>query len=100
MISFTLYSFVQRLRQDHKLILIDYLVGEVNSLFSMAEVIEALHFLSSTGECLYFGTDDDEVLSRFIILSRKWLVSAVSCILRNDLKRELEETRRFMNMQW
>ena len=42
----------------------------------------------------------DDVLSRYIILERRWLISALSCILRNgDLKRELDDTRRFMNMQ-
>jgi hypothetical protein len=94
----------RRLKQDHKLILLDHVLGELDSILSVEEVIEALHFLSSIGEILYFGTadaavDDDDVLSRYIILSRKWLVSALSCILRNDLKRELTETRRFMNMQ-
>ena len=63
------------------------------------EVVDALHFLSSIGEVLYFGTEDDELLSRFVVLSRKWYISALSCILRNDLKCELSETRRFMNMQ-
>jgi len=92
-------DIIRRLKQDHKLILIDYLVGEIGPALNMEQVMEALHFLSSTGEVLYFGTDEEDVLSRFVILSRKWLVSALSCILRNDLKRELEETRRFMNMQ-
>jgi hypothetical protein len=90
---------VRRLKQDHKLILLDHLLGELGPGLDMATVVQALHFLSSIGEILYFGTSDDEVLSRYIILSRKWLVSALSCILRNDLKRELTETRRFMNMQ-
>jgi hypothetical protein len=94
----------RRLKQDHKLILLDHVLGELDSILSVEEVIEALHFLSSIGEILYFGTadavaDDDDVLSRYIILSRKWLVSALSCILRNDMHREVVETRRFMNMQ-
>lgn len=90
---------VHRLKQDHKLILTDHLLGEVGSALDVQQVMDALHFLSSIGEVLYFGTEADEVLSRYVILSRKWLVSALSCILRNDLRRELEETRRFMNMQ-
>uniref|UniRef100_A0A7S1Y8E3 Serine protease n=1 Tax=Grammatophora oceanica TaxID=210454 RepID=A0A7S1Y8E3_9STRA len=63
------------------------------------DVQSILHFLSNIGELLYFGKSTDEVLSRYIILSRKWLVSALSCILRPDLQRELCETRRFMNLQ-
>lgn len=92
----------RRFAMDHKLILLDHLLGELGELgsaLSVDEVIGALHFLSSVGELLYYGTAGDEVLSQYIILSRKWLVSALSCILRNDLKRELTETRRFMNMQ-
>lgn len=48
---------------------------------------------------MYFGSFGDEELSRFVILSHKWLVSTLSCILRNDWKRELADERRFMNMQ-
>jgi hypothetical protein len=92
-------EMTRRLKQDHKLILLDHFLGELGEVLTVEEVVEALHFLSSIGEILYFGTADDDVLSRYIILSRKWLVSALSCILRNDLKRELTETRRFMNMQ-
>jgi hypothetical protein len=95
----------RRLKQDHKLVLVDHLLaelvvlkGETGMILSVEEVMDALHFLSSIGEVLYFGGMDD-VLSHYVILSRKWLVSALSCILRNDLKRELMETRRFMNMQ-
>ena len=92
-------EMIRRLKQDHKLILLDHFLGELGSILSVEEIVEALHFLTCIGEILYFGTAGDEVLSRYIILSRKWLVSALSCILRNDLKRELTETRRFMNMQ-
>ena len=88
----------RRLKHDHKLVLVDHFLGELSDMFTFEEVMEALHFLSSIGELLYFGGEDD-ILSRYVILSRKWLVSALSCILRNDLKRELAETRRFMNMQ-
>ena len=92
-------DIIRRLKQDHKLIWLDHLLGEVDRGMDVPTVTAALRFLSAIGEVLYFGEDDDEVLSRYIILSRKWLVSALSCILRNDLKRELVETRRFMNMQ-
>ena len=92
-------DIVRRMKQDHKVILLDHLLAEMNVICSVEEVMASLHFLASIGELLYFGTEKDDTLSRYIILSRKWLVSAVSCILRNDLKRELSETRRFMNMQ-
>ena len=92
-------DLLNRLKEDHKLIWIDHIIGELGSSVSVEDVINALHFLSSIGEILYFGTEDDDVLSQFVVLSRKWLVSAISCILRNDLKRELTETRRFMQMQ-
>ena len=90
---------IQRFKEEHKLILLDHLLGDLGNALEVFEVTSALHFLASIGEILYFGTDDEDVLSRYIILSRKWLISALSCILRNDLKRELTETRRFMNMQ-
>jgi S1-C subfamily serine protease len=89
----------RRLKEDHKLVLVDHLMGELGDILTVEDVMEALHFLSSIGELLYFEGIDDDYLSRYVILSRKWLVSALSCILRNDLKRELTETRRFMNMQ-
>lgn len=93
------FELVKRVKNDHKLIWLDHILGELGSSVRVEDVISALHFLSSIGEILYFGTDEDNVLSQFVVLSRKWLVSAISCILRNDLRRELVETRRFMNMQ-
>jgi hypothetical protein len=89
---------VRRLKQDHKLVLLDHLLAEVDAQLDKDSVIVALEFLSSVGEILYYGTNDD-VLSHYIILSRKWLVSALSCVLRNDLKREVDESRKFMQMQ-
>ena len=91
---------IRRLKQDRKVILVDHLLSEITGPEIQIEVVtEALHFLSSIGEILYFGNSTDEILSRYVILSRKWLVSALSCILRPDLQRELVETRRFMNLQ-
>ncbi len=92
-------EIVRRMREDHKVILLDHLLAEMSNICSLKEVMDSLHYLASLGELLYFGNDEDDLISRYIILSRKWLVSALSCILRNDLKRELSETRRFMNMQ-
>jgi hypothetical protein len=101
----------RRLKEaDHKLVSLDLLMSELPSEFilSVCEVMTALQFLTCIGELFYFGGgmdagavafDANSVQSQYIILSRKWLVSALSCVLRNDLKRELMETRRFMNMQ-
>ena len=91
-------ELIRRFKEEHKLILLDHLLEAVDDSLDVDTVLKALQFLSNTGEILYFTADDD-TLSRYIVLSRKWLVSALSCILRNDLKRELAETRRFMNMQ-
>ena len=93
------YEAIQKFKEDHKLILLDHVLGELGEVLSKDMILNALRFMASIGEIIYFSEDNDEVLSRYIILSRKWLVSALSCILRNDLKRELVETRRFMNMQ-
>eukprot|EP00980_Cylindrotheca_fusiformis_P029458 scaffold23479_cov143-Cylindrotheca_fusiformis.AAC.8 len=101
----------RRLKEaDHKLVSLDLFMSELPSeiILSVGEVMNALEFLSCIGELFYFGSgvdtgaaafDVDNIQSQYIILSRKWLVSALSCVLRNDLKRELNETRRFMNMQ-
>jgi hypothetical protein len=89
---------VRRLKDSHKLVLVDHLLAELPYGIEMTAdaVMTCLTFLCSIGELLYYH---EEMLCHYVILSRKWLVSALSCILRNDLKRELAETRRFMNMQ-
>lgn len=80
-------EFVKRHKQDHKLIRLDHIMGELSDYLTYAEVIRALHFLSNVGEILYFGMEGDDVLSSFVILSRQWMVSAISCILRNDVSK-------------
>jgi hypothetical protein len=92
-------SSIKKFKNDHKLILLDHLVGDIGDEIDLKKMIDALHFLSNIGEILYFGVDGDSVLSHFVVLSRKWLVSAISSILRNNWKQELTELRRFMNMQ-
>lgn len=92
------WDCIKRFKNEHKLILLDHLLCEVGSMLEMEVVVGALEFLSSIGQIMYFG-NSQEVLSRFIILCTKWFVSALSCILRNDFKNEIVETRRFMNMQ-
>ena len=90
-------EFIRRVKHGHKFISLEHVLGELGASIPVENVTSALQFLSCIGEVLYYGTngDVDSVLSSFIVLSRKWLVSALSCILRNDLKRELAETRRF-----
>ncbi|KAL7565237.1 hypothetical protein ACA910_014536 [Epithemia clementina (nom. ined.)] len=92
-------EFTRSVKQHHKLIRLDHILGAVGDSVPVDQTIAALHFLSSVGEILYYGTEQDDDLSSFVILSRQWLVSALSCILRNDLKRELADARKFMNMQ-
>jgi hypothetical protein len=46
--------------------------------------------MSTLGEALSGG------LSQFVFLNPRWLVAAVACILRHDLDREIQETRRLM----
>jgi hypothetical protein len=66
---------IRRLKQDRKVILLDHLMSEMKSRMDVEQVQDALYFLSNIGEILYYGNSTDEILSRFIILSRKWLVS-------------------------
>lgn len=47
--------------------------------------------LSSIGDPLSGG------LSQFVFLNPRWLVAAVACILRHDLDREIQETRRSLS---
>ena len=83
----------------YKLVLIDHLLIEVAPYLDMAKLVSAVNFLSNVGEVIYYGQTGDEILSQFVIISNKWLVSALSCVLRNDLKNEVDEQRRFMRMQ-
>jgi len=65
-----------------------------------SEIIDALKFLSSVGDIIFFTKEEDgkrgtevslkysnqSVLSKFIILEPKWMSAVVSCILRDDWK--------------
>lgn len=47
-------------------------------------------------------TNDDQIsggLSQFVFLNPRWLVAAVACILRHDLDREIQETKRSLSVQ-
>jgi hypothetical protein len=85
---------------SHKLILVDHLMVELpaTTKLSVEVVMQALQFLASIGKLFYFG-GSNSMLRHYVILNRNWLVSALSSILRNDLERELIETRRFMMIQ-
>jgi len=90
----------RRLKKEegHRVVLVEQIAVEVG--LPLEEVTKALRFLSNVGELLYFGGGSkSKLLSQYVVLSHKWLVSALSCILRNDLKRELDDVRLFMNMQ-
>eukprot|EP00555_Chaetoceros_dichaeta_P014847 CAMPEP_0198253622 /NCGR_PEP_ID=MMETSP1447-20131203/4020_1 /TAXON_ID=420782 /ORGANISM="Chaetoceros dichaeta, Strain CCMP1751" /LENGTH=1646 /DNA_ID=CAMNT_0043939363 /DNA_START=64 /DNA_END=5005 /DNA_ORIENTATION=- len=61
------------------------------------EIIDALRFLSSVGDIIFFTKEDDGMkgreassyysnLSKFIILEPTWMAAVVSCILRYDWK--------------
>eukprot|EP00543_Licmophora_paradoxa_P017055 CAMPEP_0202478980 /NCGR_PEP_ID=MMETSP1360-20130828/94746_1 /ASSEMBLY_ACC=CAM_ASM_000848 /TAXON_ID=515479 /ORGANISM="Licmophora paradoxa, Strain CCMP2313" /LENGTH=1267 /DNA_ID=CAMNT_0049106287 /DNA_START=488 /DNA_END=4291 /DNA_ORIENTATION=+ len=96
-------GIIRRLRANHKIILLDHLMSEMHTVLGFSLPVEqvqaSLCYLSSLGEVLYYGETNDDILSRYIILCRRWLVSALSCILRPDLQREIDEARRFVNLQ-
>jgi len=64
------------------------------ALLSMDETTISAEESSLTG-----STQDWNVngLSQFVFLNPRWLVAAVACILRHDLDREIQETRRSLN---
>eukprot|EP00533_Pseudo-nitzschia_delicatissima_P004989 CAMPEP_0116085854 /NCGR_PEP_ID=MMETSP0327-20121206/4542_1 /TAXON_ID=44447 /ORGANISM="Pseudo-nitzschia delicatissima, Strain B596" /LENGTH=1697 /DNA_ID=CAMNT_0003576863 /DNA_START=38 /DNA_END=5131 /DNA_ORIENTATION=- len=88
------------LKSKKKMILVDHLVAKLPNRpqFSAEAVSRVLKFLATIGEVLYFG-DSDFVLKDHVILCRKWLVGALSCILRNDLQREVSDARDFLRWQ-
>jgi len=75
-------------RSKHKLVLVNQLIAEFQPKFSAEAVMKVLDFLASIGEVLYFGRFES-MPKNYVILSRSWLVSAVSFFLRRDLKEEL-----------
>ena len=83
-----------------KMILVDHLIAYLPDKpeFSKEAVVEVLKFLATIGDVLYFG-DSDFVLKDYVILSRKWFVGALECILRNDLKKEVSDARDFLRIQ-
>ena len=57
--------------------------------------------MSTLGDSSSYTQDDQIVtgLSQFVFLNPRWLVAAVACILRHDLDREIQYTRRSMSVQ-
>jgi GTPase SAR1 family protein len=49
---------------------------------------------TETGSISTLGDTLSSGLSQFVFLNPRWLVAAVACILRHDLDREIQETRR------
>eukprot|EP00531_Pseudo-nitzschia_arenysensis_P009097 CAMPEP_0116156746 /NCGR_PEP_ID=MMETSP0329-20121206/22990_1 /TAXON_ID=697910 /ORGANISM="Pseudo-nitzschia arenysensis, Strain B593" /LENGTH=1695 /DNA_ID=CAMNT_0003653837 /DNA_START=103 /DNA_END=5190 /DNA_ORIENTATION=- len=88
------------LKSKNKMISVDRLLAKLpeEPRFSAEAVSKVLKFLACIGEVLYFG-DSDFVLKDHVILCRKWLEGALSCILRNDLQREVSDERRFLRLQ-
>ena len=88
------------LKKTSKMISVNHLIAKLPQRpeYTEAAVKKDLYFLATIGEVLYFG-GSDSVLEDYVILCRKWLVGALSCILRNDLQRELAETRQFFQYQ-
>jgi GTPase SAR1 family protein/S1-C subfamily serine protease len=65
-----------------------------DSLFGMNSTVLTVENSSiSTDDHLSGG------LSQFVFLNPRWLVAAVACILRHDLDREIQETRRTLAVQ-
>eukprot|EP00978_Attheya_sp_CCMP212_P004577 scaffold10014_cov42-Attheya_sp.AAC.1 len=98
---------VRRTRREQKVMSVGFILslvqGKIGPKVSLPEIYDALHFLSSIGEVMYFGekvaSSGTSLLSEYVILSQKWFVSAIACILRTDVQREIFETRNFMNVQ-
>eukprot|EP00566_Odontella_aurita_P001933 CAMPEP_0113541720 /NCGR_PEP_ID=MMETSP0015_2-20120614/9196_1 /TAXON_ID=2838 /ORGANISM="Odontella" /LENGTH=1950 /DNA_ID=CAMNT_0000441673 /DNA_START=244 /DNA_END=6096 /DNA_ORIENTATION=+ /assembly_acc=CAM_ASM_000160 len=116
--SFAVASIVQELKQEHEVVTVGRIVSLLRKKFEFDDtnatriVVEILCSLSEEGDIIYFG-DSLRVASapavevdggyeahrHFVVLRPKWLSSAISCIIRPDLKREILETRRLMNAQ-
>ena len=66
-------------------------VGQENT---HEEIMDALNFLSSVGDIIYFTKEDDgsrgtanqSVLLKFVILEPRWIAAVVSCILHDNWK--------------
>ena len=60
---------------------------------------ETTNFLSPSAFPSVENTPLAYGLSQFVFLNPRWLVAAVACILRHDLTREINETRRLFNKE-
>lgn len=73
------------------------------------ESVENSRVSSSETNAAVSTSDDDSIsrnanqisggLSHFVFLNPRWLVAAVACILRHDLDREIQETKRSLSVQ-
>ncbi len=73
--------------------------GRKSSWFSSNGTNARTSLTSEDGSIL---THDDQIsggLSQFVFLNPRWLVAAVACILRHDLDREIQYTRRSLAVQ-
>lgn len=82
---------IRTLKHSHNVISVEQLLSEMNDpTMSDQELTKCLQFLSSIGEILYFGKSSSKtILCKYIVLSSKWLVSALSYILHPEWQRML-----------
>eukprot|EP00934_Nitzschia_sp_Nitz4_P003673 Nitzschia sp. Nitz4//scaffold115_size69933//47363//53133//NITZ4_006008-RA/size69933-snap-gene-0.86-mRNA-1//-1//CDS//3329533517//3663//frame0 len=69
---------------------------EDNGILSMDTTSETLP-TTETGSIATLDETLSRGLSQFVFLNPRWLVAAVACILRHDLDREIQETRRALS---
>ena len=85
-------------KEKYDVLPLDNLHDKVMDVFpeiTHEEIMDSLIFLSSVGDIIYFtkechvsrGTANNQnMLSKFVILEPRWMTAVVSCILRDDWK--------------
>ena len=95
-------GIIQSMREKFKVVEWYYFLTVLHEfgLVDVEDIKDSLHFLTDIGEISYFGSimDYNELgLSQYIFLNPRWLVTAVSCILRHDIDNAILEARRLHN---
>jgi S1-C subfamily serine protease len=65
-----------------------------NHAFLAMDETSAIMATTDSSSLSSLGDPSNRGLSQFVFLNPRWLVAAVACILRHDLDREIQETRR------
>lgn len=90
------HNALTKLKQSHKLVKLGGVRASLGGDFSDVQIANALKSIANTNGYLYYG-DRDKELSNYMVLDRRWLVSALACILRSDLRSnfryEIDSTR-------